>query len=180
MVEYLDTKSSKEISERQSLGKIKMCFFKYPNVKKYKILISTDLPLNELELLEHYLIRWSIEVMFKDLKQYFGYNQNKNSKYSSMVGDFTLRLILYIFFAHLKMKNENKSYGQLVLEFWQDLMEISLTVLIRRIFIPEKKDALDYALELGYKSIEKLRENFDCFLLSFFKQEEYAEKIVEI
>ena len=180
IVEYLDTKSSKQISKRETLGKIKMCFFKYPNVKKYKILISTDLELNELEILKHYMARWSIEVMFKDIKQYFGYDQNKNSKYSSMVGDLTLRSILYIFFAQLKSKNNDKSIGQLVFEFCQELMEVSLSELIQQMFIQKMKEALDYAQEIGYRSIKKLQEDLDYFLLLFFKRDEIVDKIIEV
>lgn len=180
IVEYLDVNSSKEYSSRKSVGEIKMCFYKYPKVKKYKIIISTDLSLNEFEILQHYLCRWSIEVMFKDLKQYFGYDQNMNSKYSAMVGDFTLRSILYIFFAYLKKKEKSKSIGQLVLNIYQELHEISLIEFINSIFIERFKEALDYATALGYKSIEKLKDNIDHFLVWFFNMQEFDCKIEEV
>ena len=178
-IEYLDVNSSKDYSLRKSCGEIKMCFFKYPKVKKYKILISTNLFIDEIEVLQHYLCRWSIEVMFKDLKQYFGYDQNKNSKYSAMIGDFTLRAILYIFFAHLKMKEQSESVGQLVLNFYQELYEVSLIVFIKNIFTERLVKALDYALELGYRSIENLRDNIDIFLIWFFTMQEFDCKIRE-
>lgn len=179
LVEYLDVNSSEEYSSRQSIGKIKMCFYKYPKVKNYKILISTDLKLTEIEVLQHYLSRWSIEVMFKDLKQYFGYDQNKNSKYSAMVSDFTIRSALYIFFAHLKMKEMSKSIGQLVLQFYQELKEIALRDFINSIFVLRFKEALDYALELGYETIQSLRADVDYFLTWFFSKPEFENNIVD-
>ena len=177
LVEYLDVSSSKEYSQRKSIGQIKMCFYKYPKVKKYKILISTDCGLTEFEMLQHYLCRWSIEVMFKDLKQYFGYDQNKNSKYSAMISDFTLRSILYIFFAHLKMQDMSKSIGQLVLKFYQEIQEVALKDFINSIFIARFKEALDYALELGYESIKSLRDDIEYFLTWFFNKPEFADNI---
>lgn len=180
IIEYLDVNSSKEYKLRKTVGEVKICFYKYPNVKNYKILITTNLSLNEFEVLQHYLCRWSIEVMFKDLKQYFGYDQNQNSKYSAMIGDFTLRSILYIFFANLKMKEKQKSIGQLVLNLFRELEEISLTQLINSIFIQRMKETLDYAVQLGYKSIIELRYNIDNFLILFFNKLELDYNIMEV
>ncbi len=50
--------------------------------KRYQALNFTDGNLGEMEILSIYLRRWSIGVVFKDLKQYFGYDQSKSPKYA--------------------------------------------------------------------------------------------------
>lgn len=84
-VSYLDAKRNIKMPERKVIGKVRIAFFKYPNVKRFKAIISTNIELSAMEILEHYLKRWSIECLFKDIKQSFGYSQNKASKYSSLV-----------------------------------------------------------------------------------------------
>lgn len=71
-----------------------------PNVERYRILLSTDLQLSGVEILEKYLCRWSIEMMFKNMKQYFGYNQCMSGKYEVLVADFTIRCIFYNMLAY--------------------------------------------------------------------------------
>jgi len=46
-----------------------------------------------MEILSIYLRRWSIEVVFKDLKQNFGFYQSKSSKYAPQIGDLNIRCI---------------------------------------------------------------------------------------
>ena len=82
VVAVLDKQSANKPESQTVLGYVRMCFFRYPHQKKFKALICTDLNLGELEILSIYLRRWSIEVVFKDLKQHFGFNQSKSSKYA--------------------------------------------------------------------------------------------------
>ncbi len=75
-VTLLDKRSHSNQELQEPLGSVKMCFYKYPKNKKFKVIITTDTRLSEMEVLGLYLRRWSIEVIFKDLKQHFGYNQS--------------------------------------------------------------------------------------------------------
>ncbi|MDD4310029.1 MAG: transposase [Candidatus Cloacimonetes bacterium] len=65
VVEVLDKQSSRKPESQAVLGSVRMCFFRYPEHKKYKALICTNLSLSEMEILGVYLHRWSIEVVFK-------------------------------------------------------------------------------------------------------------------
>ena len=64
-VMILDKESSKKPALRDSLVEVTMCFFKYPKVKNYRVIISTDLERSALEILSLYLRRWLIEVLFQ-------------------------------------------------------------------------------------------------------------------
>ena len=69
-VELLDAHGKLKIKNRNVIGAIKICFFKYPNVKNWKAILTTDRELSELEVLEIYLKRWAIECVFKEIKQF--------------------------------------------------------------------------------------------------------------
>ena len=70
------------------------------------------------------------------------------------------------------MKNPSTSMGQLVLNLYQEIHEISLMEFVETMFIKKFKEALAYAQQLRFKSIESLRNNIDGFLLWFFNLQE--------
>ncbi len=178
-VELLDVSSAKKIEERAVIGTIKICFFKYPKVKRWKAIISTDANLSEIEVLKIYLRRWSIECIFKEIRQYFGYNQSKSSNYAAMVADLTIRYVFYIMFCYQKEQNSYKPMGQIVAEFYQELFDLWLNKFVEIMFMNYAKDFIDYAIELGYSNLYDLRGNIDKLLQSFFERDVWLNKITE-
>jgi hypothetical protein len=139
-----------------------------------------------MEILEHYLKRWSIECLFKDIKQYFGYNQNKASKYSSLVGDISIRYAFYILFCYKKEQANNQlakeriSTEQIMLEFYQELFEICLNQFIEIMLKRKLKQFLEYAQKIGIKNIDEAIAKADNLIEVFFRSEYYADKIEEL
>jgi len=176
----LDVDSKMKTSERDILGQIKLCFYKYPDVKKFKVIMSTNLELSEMEVLEKYLCRWAIEVMFRDMKQYFGYDQNKASKYSAQIADFTIRCVFYIMFNYRKEKEPQSSMYQVLLKFKTDLFESLLDRYVKLCIIKRFKEILYYAKDLGYTQIDELIKDSDDVLELFFKCDVPIDKIQEI
>ncbi len=78
------------------------------------------------------------------------------------------------------MEKQSKSIGQLVLNIYQELQEISLMEFIDIMFIARLKEALDYAIELGFSSIENLRNNIDNFLMKFFNKMDYDSNVEDV
>jgi hypothetical protein len=185
-VSYLDVKSSTKIPKRQIVGNVRIAFFKYPNVKRFKAIVSTNTEFTAMEILEHYLKRWSIECLFKDIKQYFGYNQNKASKYSSLVGDISIRYAFYILFCYKKEQANNQlakeriSTEQIMLEFYQELFEICLNQFIEIMLKRKLKQFLEYAQKIGIKNIDEAIAKADNLIEVFFRSEYYADKIEEL
>ena len=178
-IELLNVSSSNKIEERTVIGRVKVCFFKYPNVKKWKAIISTDTILSELEVLKIYLRRWSIECIFKEIRQYFGYDQSKSSNYAAMVADLTIRYVFYTMFCFRKEMSNNEPMGQVVLKFYQELFDMWLSAFVEMMFVRYAKDFVDYAIELGYTDLFDLRKNIDKLLRAFFEQEVWIDKITE-
>lgn len=180
VVGVLDKHSANQPELQTVLGNVRMCFFRYPQHKRYKALICTDTSLSEMEILSIYLRRWSIEVVFKDLKQYFGYDQSKSSKYAPQIADLTIRCIFYSMFCSLKYDYPSKSTEQLLIEFYSEIEDNWLDILCSMVFINNAKRLLEYALSLGYKDIGQLLNNYDFVLRQFINRHWHENEIEEM
>ena len=186
IVEILDTKSNSKISKRVPLGKAMICFYKYPKVKRYRAILSTDVCLSEDQVLKVYLKRWSVECFFKDIKQHFGYSQSKSSRYSGMIGDLTIRYVFYILFSYHKEKENKivesklKTTELILIDFYKDLYDIWLSEFIELMFKRIVSSFLEKTLKMGDKKISKVLEDLDHILEVFFKSACYIDKIVEV
>jgi hypothetical protein len=162
------------------LGEVRMCFYRYPNCKKYKVIITTDTKLAELEVLSLYLQRWAIEVLFKDLKQHFGYDQSKSSKYAPQIADLTIRCVFYTMFCYLKDNSEGKSTEQIMFEFYREMQESCLDIFSQLVFYKEAHSFFDYLIKKGYKNLDEVRSDLDTLLHNFFEQKWGDYKIDEL
>ena len=179
-VAVLDKQSSNQPESQTVLGYVRMCFFRYPQHKKYRALICTDVDLGEMEILSIYLRRWSIEVVFKDLKQYFGYDQSKSSKYAPQIADLTIRCIFYTMFCSLKYQYPERSTEQILIEFYTEMEDNWLDIFCSVVFINNAKRLLEYALSLGYKDVSRLLNDYDSVLRQFMNRHWYEDNIEEM
>ncbi|MDP8268464.1 MAG: transposase, partial [Candidatus Tenebribacter davisii] len=179
IVEYMDASQTNKLSEREELITIKIAFYKYPHVKKWKAILSTDLELEPTEILHFYLRRWSIECIFRELKQYFGYNQSKSSNYIVMIADFTIRCGFFIMFCHIREIENHKPMCQLLLEFYEELFDEWLDNYIKLQMQKEIENVLLYAKGLGMQSLDELILNLDNVMKRFFDEVFLPDKISE-
>jgi hypothetical protein len=168
--------------EGKLIGKVRICFYRFPSQKngKYKALLSTEINLTEIEILDRYTLRWSIEVMIKDLKQYFGFDQSKSSKYAPQVADLTIKCIFYIMLCSQKERHPEKSTEQLVFEFCNQFEEFCLEMFLQYWFIAMAKKFLEFSRKKGFMLIEELIESYEQMIEDFFEKEWFEDKIVEV
>lgn len=157
-----------------------MCFFRYPQHKRYKALICTEVNLGELEILSIYLRRWSIEVVFKDLKQHFGFDQSKSSKYAPQIADLTIRCVFYNMFCSMKYDYPSKSTEQLLIEFYSEMEDNWLDIFCSMVFANKAKHLLQYAIKLGYKDIAQLLDDYESVLKQFMNRHWLENEIEEM
>lgn len=150
LVGILDKSTGLAPEQQKQLGEVRMCFYKYPSVKRFKVVISTNVELNELEVLSLYLRRWAVEVVFRDLKQHFGFDQSKSSKYAPQIADLTIRCVFYTMFCSLRYDQPEKSTEQLLIEFRRDMEELWLDTLCKIVFQNKIRSFLKYTLAKGY------------------------------
>ena len=179
-VTVLDKDSSKKATCRIPLVEVTMCFYKYPKVKGFRVVICTDLEKSALEILSLYLRRWSIEVIFQELKGLFGFDQSKSSKYAPQIADLTIRCIFYIMFCSLRENQPSKTTQQILLEFYYEIEELALDILLKQMFAYQVKEFLKAAKRHGYKTIEKLLEDVDVVLILFFEKEWHEHNVEEV
>ena len=180
IVEYLDASSSKVFAKREIVIPIKISFYKYPGVKQWKAILSTNTELSEQEILKLYLQRWSIECLFKEIKQYFGYDQSKSSNYIAMVADLTIRYSFYIMFCYKRELENQKPILQILTEFYEELFDEWLSSYIEKILTSSIKRFVEYAIKMGYTDLSELHKEIDKVLYNFFDKEFYPDKIVDV
>lgn len=180
IVTVLDKATGSKPEKQKALGQARLCFYKYPTVKHFKVIISTQTELTEWETLSIYLRRWAVEVVFKDLKQHFGYAMSKSSKYAPQIADLTIRCMFYIMFCYLHEGQPEKSKSQLLLEFYNEMQETWLDMFGYLLLYEKGKKLLNFALELGYTSIVEMLKFYDFIFHKFMVESLEHDKIEEI
>lgn len=115
--------------------KVKLFYIKYGKAKKWSLLLSTDLSLKFVEAIELYQIRWTIEVFFKECKQYLGLGTCQNTDFDGQVADITVALITHTLLTLQRRFGAYETMGELFREIQQHLIELNLWERILKIFI---------------------------------------------
>ena len=80
---------------------LKIVFIENDSSDKFHAFASTKTTLTFQEILEHYSQRWSIEVFFKNCKQYLNYGKEQVSNFDSLVASDSLVFTRYIILTYL-------------------------------------------------------------------------------
>jgi hypothetical protein len=107
---------------------LKLYFCKNTRRGKYHLLGSTDTKLGILEAYKIYSIRWSIEVFFKESKQYFGLGKSKSQDFDAQIADISLAMIGYNVFSFAKRFDAYESMGQLFEKVCDDAIELTISL----------------------------------------------------
>ena len=94
-----------------------------PNGKKkdWALFLSTDRSLSIEEMLEIYSWRWSIEVYFKEAKQYLGLLKEQVRSFEAVIASLHLAAIRYCFLSYIVSKSPHFSFGQIREQFSERL-----------------------------------------------------------
>lgn len=112
---------------------VRLYFVKYKNSKKWTLLLTTDLTLSFVQTLELYQIRWTIEVLFKECKQYLALSQSQNTDFDGQIADATLALITHTILTLNKRFEDYETTGAIYRQVQQDLLELTLYERLLRI-----------------------------------------------
>jgi hypothetical protein len=112
---------------------VRLFFVKYKNSKNWTLLLTTDLTLSFVQTLELYQIRWTIEVLFKECKQYLGLGKSQNTDFDGQIADATLVLITHTILTLNKRFQDYETTGAIYRQVQQDLLELTLYERLLRI-----------------------------------------------
>lgn len=116
------------ISLRGYLGEVpvRIFFIHYGHNQKWNVLITTDMSLSFIKAFEIYQMRWSIEVLNKETKQYLGLGAFQGRDFDKLIADCTLCYMTYIVMALDKRINEYETTGKLFAVLKDSLIELTL------------------------------------------------------
>jgi hypothetical protein len=77
------------------------------------VLLTTDLALNFEKAYKIYSIRWSVEVFFKESKQYLGLGKCQSQDFDAQIANTTICMIQYNLLSVAKRFTDYESLGEL-------------------------------------------------------------------
>jgi hypothetical protein len=168
----------RNVKFRKVLGKAKICFYRRAGKKrKFYALLTTDTKLSATQVYDLYKMRWGIEIVFKDLKQYFGFDQSQSSKYAPQIADLSIKCAFYTMLCVYKERKPNKSKYQLLLEFAYEFEDYCLQLHFEKMFIDTIFQLLKFLKKLKINTIKQLELNTENIINTFLHNRKLKQKI---
>lgn len=114
--------------------RVNLFFVRMGKCEKWKLLVTTDLSLSFIQIMELYQIRWSIEVFFKESKQYLHLNKCQSNCFDAQIADITLSMMQFVMLSYFKRVNYQQSVGGLFKEISHELVMDNLVKRLLEIF----------------------------------------------
>lgn len=147
---------------------VKLFYIKYGKAKNWRLLLTTDLTLKFVEAIELYQIRWTIEVFFKECKQYLGLGKSQNTDFDGQIADITIVLVTHTILTLQKRFGAYETMGELFRETQQHLLEQTLWERILIVFIKmlqKLMKLINFDLEETLKQIMQDEHTASQFIL---------------
>ena len=119
---------------------LRLFFVQYGKNTTWNILLTTDKGLSFIKVFEYYQIRWNLEVMYRESKQYLGLGKCQSTDFDVQVADCTLALATYTILTLYRRFGEYETMGELfrltqadlmALTLWQRILPIMAQILYR-------------------------------------------------
>jgi hypothetical protein len=149
--------------------RVNLFFVQLGSGSRWRAFITNDLDLGFNKLLEIYHIRWSIEVFYKDAKQYLQLGKCQSTSIDSQIGATTLAMMQYIMLILYKQMHYGKTLGSLF-----DLISSQA----------EEENITRYLLEIFWEIVNGIGEllKVDCMELleEMIRDNKKAEEIMRL
>ncbi len=106
--------------------KVKLFFCRNTKRGKWHLLVSTNTGLSITETYEIYSIRWSIEVFFREAKQYFGLGKSQSRDFDAQIADTTISMLQYNIFSLAKRFGAYETLGELFRDAKESVIELTV------------------------------------------------------
>jgi len=118
-----NTRYFEAVVDYEGIGQVKLYFCRFPYQKKWRLFLSTDTSLSLLSMLEIYSVRWSIEVFFKETKQYLKLGTCQSRDFDAQIAHITTCYVLYTLLAYFRRVNAYESLDGVFAEIKDELIE---------------------------------------------------------
>lgn len=132
-----------------SMGGVPVRLFlcRHSGKNEWKTLLTTDLSLPFVRAYEIYAVRWSIEVCFKECKQYLNLEGNQSQYFNSQIAHVTVCLMQYSILALAKRMGSYETLGELFRNTNADTVEITL---YEKILLALREILAEFAEYIGF------------------------------
>jgi len=91
--------------------KVRLFLIRYNNAKDWTILLTTDLTLSFVQAIELYKIRWTVEVLFREYKQYLRLGGSQNTDFDGQIADISITLATHTILSLQKRFSSYETMG---------------------------------------------------------------------
>lgn len=116
------------IQLRGMLGEqpVRIFLIHYGRNNRWNVLITSDTSMQFAKAFEIYQIRWNIEVLNKECKQYLGLGSYQGRDFNGQIADCTICFIIYIVMALEKRFTKYETMGEIFAFMEDDVMALTL------------------------------------------------------
>jgi len=135
---------------------VKLFFCKTSRKGKWNVLLTTDLALNFEQAYKIYSVRWSVEVFFKESKQYLGLGKCQSQDFDAQIANTTICMVQYNLLSVAKRFAHYESLGELFRNTKAETIQLTVAERIWQIIVDVLADLAEL-LEIDTESLmEKL------------------------
>lgn len=114
---------------------VRLFFIQYGKKGEWTVLLTTDRTLNFKKAFEYYQIRWNVEVMYRECKQYLRLGKCQSNDFDAQIADATLAFMAYTMISLKKRMCEYETFGELFRTLQQECLAMTLWHRVLRQFI---------------------------------------------
>jgi hypothetical protein len=101
------------VCELNGVGEVKIFFSRFSKTKKWVMIITSDIDLSYIQAIKIYSKRWSIEINFKDLKQYLGIARCQSNTFNAQIAHMSTACMLHAMLSLYKNNSDVSTFGVL-------------------------------------------------------------------
>lgn len=147
--------------------KVKLFFCKTSHKGKWHGLLSTNLDLNFEQAYKIYATRWTIEVFFKETKQYLGLGKCQSQDFDAQIATISISMLQYNILSVAKRFSDYETLGELFRSANAEIIELTVAERIWLIItevIAQLADLFDIETELLMDKIIADNHKFEKLL----------------
>lgn len=105
---------------------VKFFFCKNSKRGKWHVLVTTNTRIGVVKAYQTYSLRWSVEVFFKEAKNYLGLGKSQSQDFCGQIADITIAMMVYNVLALTKRFESYETLGILFRQAGQQITEMNI------------------------------------------------------
>lgn len=128
----------------------------YSEHAKWRLVVTTNTKLGFIKAMEIYQIRWSIEVYFRDCKQYLNFGKCQSNDFDAQIADITISMIQHHLLTLLKRFGSYETIGGLFTESQQEIRKRLLSSRLWETFVQIIQTLIEILDVDSYEIMQKI------------------------